>query len=1229
MSRKIVAILLAVMMIVPMVLSPAFAETVTYTTARRFDGAAGQPVGYSAAILTGTHTTCIPEPFHLMTRIVVLRTDSGVLDKHASIAWTSGGNVNFGFDLDTGKAFISEGVWNCVINDSTNVYCETPFEIEENTYYQIDWFVSESNITGFVNGTRIISYTAPEGDTFYETDSYIICYPNGCSYDILDTVVKTYDDLAIMSASMDDWDYYVAYSNSQFPGGYFDAAVNYTVEAYNIVFDAACDHLFGEWTVTTEPSCTESGLKSHVCSRCGVIEAEYIPPFGHNYEESVIPATIEHKGYVVYTCLRCGDTYSIMEIPDPLHDWSDWVVTTPPTCGAAGVETRTCSDCDEVETRLIPPTGNHNYVNGICTVCLTIEPAHLIVSDATAHADGTFDVTLSLTNNPGITTLVVDLTFDNDVLTFDSAANGGLFDHMTKGARRIVFDDYPNVTASGDLATLTFSVDGNAQSGSYTIKASTHDASDENYDDVAVDSIVGTVDVTAHDFGAWTVTTPASCTTDGFESHSCYCGVIEGRIIEASGHDWSDWTVTTPATCGAAGVETRVCANNASHIETRAIPATGEHFYLNGFCVGCGIAQPDPAQLGVSDATAHADGTFDVTLTLTDNPGITTLIVDLTYDQSVLTLESAENGVVFEILTQGARLVFDNYPNTTENGDLATLTFSVADDAQTGSYTITASTNDASDEHLQDVAVNPGTGTVAVTAHSYGEWTVVVPADCVLAGIESRSCACGAMESRRLPASGHEFGEWIVTTHATCTADGTESRYCANCEAVETRTLPATGHDFGDWVVTTPALCSAPGVETRVCANDASHIERRAIPATGHNYGEWTVTTPATCGAAGVETRVCANNASHIETRAIPATGAHTFAYGVCTVCGALDPNYDPNAPASPKLTVSDATVPAGSQVTLTVSLVNNPGLTSMVVKLDYDHSALTLDSVSNGALFESMTRGTNLLFDNYPNTNASGALATLTFTVASDAVAGDYTVRAYTNDASNENLVSVILGSSAGTVTVTEPVQNPAKLVVSDARARANDQFQVTVSIENNPGIAGLVLKLDYDTTALTLDSVTNGDLFSGFEAARQIVFDEGADITADGLLMTLTFTVNSGAADGDYAINVIVREATNEDLNDITLTTVAGNVEVYSFIYGDANNDGQITTSDAVAIRRYIASFDESTGTAAVNVGLGADVNADGVISIKDVVLLRKFLASYDETTGTADVVLGPQQH
>ena len=117
------------------------------------------------------------------------------------------------------------------------------------------------------------------------------------------------------------------------------------------------------------------------------------------------------------------------------------------------------------------------------------------------------------------------------------------------------------------------------------------------------------IPATGHAFGAWTVTTPATCTTDGVETRSCACGETETRIIPATGHAFGAWTVTTPATCTTDGVETRSCA--CGETETRAIPATGhvdaDH---DGKCDVCQAVitpvepgETDPSDPGKTDPT--------------------------------------------------------------------------------------------------------------------------------------------------------------------------------------------------------------------------------------------------------------------------------------------------------------------------------------------------------------------------------------------------------------------------------------------------------------------------------------------------------------------------------------------------------------------------------------------------------------------------------------------------
>jgi uncharacterized protein (TIGR02145 family) len=72
-------------------------------------------------------------------------------------------------------------------------------------------------------------------------------------------------------------------------------------------------------------------------------------------------------------------------------------------------------------------------------------------------------------------------------------------------------------------------------------------------------------------WGVWTVTTPATCGMEGVETRTCPNNASPSETRQVAQLAWGEWTVTTPATCETAGVETRTCPNNASPSETRPI----------------------------------------------------------------------------------------------------------------------------------------------------------------------------------------------------------------------------------------------------------------------------------------------------------------------------------------------------------------------------------------------------------------------------------------------------------------------------------------------------------------------------------------------------------------------------------------------------------------------------------------------------------------------------------
>ena len=72
---------------------------------------------------------------------------------------------------------------------------------------------------------------------------------------------------------------------------------------------SAHTHSFGEWMVTTNPTCTEAGIKTRECD-CGVTERAEVPAAGHNWDAGTITREPSPKadGEKTYSCLVCKAT---------------------------------------------------------------------------------------------------------------------------------------------------------------------------------------------------------------------------------------------------------------------------------------------------------------------------------------------------------------------------------------------------------------------------------------------------------------------------------------------------------------------------------------------------------------------------------------------------------------------------------------------------------------------------------------------------------------------------------------------------------------------------------------------------------------------------------------------------------------------------------------------------------------------------------------------------------
>ena len=139
------------------------------------------------------------------------------------------------------------------------------------------------------------------------------------------------------------------------------------------VIPAIGEHTYGEWIVVTAATCEEKGQEKRTCEVCGEEETRTTLPLGHDYDEGVVTkyATCTEDGRKTYTCLRDGCEYSYdVVIPAKGHSFGEWITKKEPTC-ADGEKQRVCTVCYHTESATIPATEEHNFVNGVCTVCGT------------------------------------------------------------------------------------------------------------------------------------------------------------------------------------------------------------------------------------------------------------------------------------------------------------------------------------------------------------------------------------------------------------------------------------------------------------------------------------------------------------------------------------------------------------------------------------------------------------------------------------------------------------------------------------------------------------------------------------------------------------------------------------------------------------------------------------------------------------------------------------------
>ena len=242
---------------------------------------------------------------------------------------------------------------------------------------------------------------------------------------------------------------------------------------------------------------------------------------------------------------------------------------------------------------------------------------------------------------------------------------------------------------------------------------------------------------------------------------------------------------------------------------------------------------------------------------------------------------------------------------------------------------------------------------------------------------------------------------------------------------------------------------------------------------------------------------------------------------------------------------------------------------------------------------------------ESLPHVIASGECGYLTVVYNNvEQSAFDGTMNIYSNDPDQR--------MKAVTVTGSRFAPNFASLQVANVRQTEN--LKIEVAVDNYDDLTGLQFDLEYPNGSYEPfdDNLTMGTRVTGMtvnpvqmndKTIRYFCYFLGGDKLSAGSGTVLTIAlrpIGGSAAKGSYTVNVKnIMMGTNELTNKYAGANLSATFSVIDFLKGDANGDGSVTISDAVAIVNKILGNPSGNFNEAA-----ADVSGDGEITITDAV-------------------------
>lgn len=154
----------------------------------------------------------------------------------------------------------------------------------------------------------------------------------------------------------------------------------------NIAGGLPCKHTYT--ASVTAPTCTAGGYTTYTCSKCGdSYRGNETAALGHNFVNG--------------SCTRCGESDGSCR-----HSYTSAVVA--PTCTTSGYTVYTCTKCGDSYTANQTPALGHNFVNGYCTRC-GCEEEVCLHSDCYEHREYIYGYTSNGLNRGSAASMLLNI----------------------------------------------------------------------------------------------------------------------------------------------------------------------------------------------------------------------------------------------------------------------------------------------------------------------------------------------------------------------------------------------------------------------------------------------------------------------------------------------------------------------------------------------------------------------------------------------------------------------------------------------------------------------------------------------------------------------------------------------------------------------------------------------------------------------------------------------------